>query len=350
MSVLSFRSLLLAGAAFCVAVAPLQAQVRKLQTRDVTRLSQLQVTEYLKHNDTIYIPIGSVETSGTRPSNVDWVHAVGYCTAAAEETDSLFMPGLTWSYPGTTMNGSSTINITPTQGIDFLRATCLSLLRQGFRRQIILSVGHGPAMLTAGLVAREFFDEYRVPIIFIDMGPTLTRLNVPAEARNRVDYGLFALAEHLIDLPLKGDNGPSTDTTPIPENAGLQALGRLGYSGSDRMGSWVADPRAHGGGGGGRGGDAGDGAASGGRGAGAGKGGGAGAKGKGGRGGGGGEAALPATAEEREAWAKEGIAQVHAIVKLAKFDEVMVALRQHDEFTNKVIGPKFENILPPKGR
>lgn len=319
-SVISFRSLLLTGAAFCVAVAPLQAQVRKLQTRDVTRLSQPQVTEYLKHNDTIYIPIGSVETGGTRPSNVDWVHAVGYCTSAAEETDSLFMPGLMWSYPGTTMNGSSTINITPTQGIDFLRATCLSLLRQGFRRQIIISVGHGPAMLTAGLVAREFFDEYRVPIIFIDMGPTLTRLNVPAEQRNRVDYGLFALAEHLIDLPLKGDYGPPTDTSPIPENAGLQALSRLGYYGSDRVGSWVADPRAHSGGG------------------------------RGGRGGGAIDAGWPATAAEREAWAKEGIAQVRAIVKLAKFDEVMVALRQHDEFTNKVIAPKFENILPPKGK
>ena len=96
----------------------------------------------------------------------------------------------------------------------------------------------------------------------------------------------------------------------------------------------MADPRAHGGGGNTKGGG----------------------RGKGGDSKkGGGEAVAfdagwPATAEEREAWAKEGIAQVRAIVKLAKFDEVMVALRQHDEFTNKVIGPKYENILPPKGR
>jgi creatinine amidohydrolase len=336
MSGISIRSLFLAGAAFCLAFAPAQAQVRPLQTRDITRLSQLQVTEYLKRNDTIYIPIGSVETGGYRASNVDWVHAVGYCRAAAEETDSLFMPGVMWSYPGTTMNGTSTINITPTQGIEFLRATCLSLLRQGFRRQILISVGHGPAMLTAGLVAREFFDEYRVPIIFIDMAPTVARLNVPAEARNRVDYGLFALADRLIDQPLKGDYGAPTDTSPIPENVGLQALSRLGYAGSDRLGSWVADPRAHAGGGPNT------------KGGGRGKGGGGNAKG-------GGEpvafdAGWPATAEEREAWGKEGIAQVRAIVKLAKFDEVMVALRQHDEFTNKVIAPKFENILPPKGR
>ena len=334
MSGISFRSLFLVGTAFCMAVAPLQAQVRKLQTRDVTRLSQLQVTEYIKHNDTIYIPIGSVETGGYRASNVDWVHAAGYCRAAAEETDSLFMPGVMWSYPGTTMNASSTINITPTQGIEYLRATCLSLLRQGFRRQILVSVGHGPAMLTAGLVAREFFDEYRVPIIFIDMAPTVARLNVPAAARSRVDYGLFALADRLIDQPLKGDYGPPTDTSPIPENAGLQALSRLGYAGSDRVGSWVADPRAHGGGGNTKGGGRGK----------------AGGSSKGGGDPVAFDAAWPATAEEREAWAKEGIAQVRAIVKLAKFDEVMVALRQHDEFTNKVIGPKYENILPPKGR
>jgi hypothetical protein len=145
----------------------------------------------------------------------------------------------------------------------------------------------------------------------------------------------LARGERLIDPPLKGDYGPPTDTSPIPENAGLQALSRLGYAGSDRVGSWVADPRAHGGGGNTKGGGRG--------------------KGGGGNSKGGGEPAAfdanwPATAEEREAWGKEGIAQVRAIVKLAKFDEVMVALRQHDEFTNKVIAPKYENILPPKGR
>jgi hypothetical protein len=175
------------------------------------------------------------------------------------------------------------------------------------------------------------------------MSPTLARLNIPAEQRTRVNYGLFALAGQLIDMPLKGDYGPESDTSPIPENPGLQALGQLGYSGSDRLGSWVADPRAHGGGGGppgaGKGGGAGK------------KGGGAGKKGGGGGGGGGAfDAGWPATAEEREAWGKEGIAQVQAIVKLAKFDEVMAALKQHDEFTNKVIGPKYDNILPPKGR
>ena len=309
---ISFRPLLLVCAAFCVAVGPLQAQVRPLHTRDMTRLSQLQVTEYLKSNDTIYIPVGSVETSGTRPSNIDYQYALGYCIAAAEETGSVYMPGLAWSYPGTTMNGSSTINITPTQGKDFLKATALSLLRQGFRRQIYISVGHGPAMLTAGLLAREFFDEYRVPIVFIDMNPTITRLKIPAEARTKVLYGLFALTGNLIDLALKGEYGPSTDTSPIPQNPGLSALNRLGYSGSDRLGSWVADPRAHGGGGG--------------------------------------NAALPATAAEREAWGKEGITQVREIVKMAKFNEVMVALKQHDEFTNNTIGPKYEHILPPKGR
>ena len=41
---------------------PLAAQVRKLHTRDLTRLSQVQVADYLKRSDIIFIPVGAVET------------------------------------------------------------------------------------------------------------------------------------------------------------------------------------------------------------------------------------------------------------------------------------------------
>src|ERR1700716_3614022 len=111
--------------------APMWGQVRKLHTRDMTRLSQVQVADYLKRSDIIFIPVGAVETNGIMPSDRDYVSPLAYAMTMADELDALYMPGLIWSYPGTTMIAAATVNISPTQGLDFLRAVAQSLLRDG---------------------------------------------------------------------------------------------------------------------------------------------------------------------------------------------------------------------------
>ena len=88
--------------ALFVSFLPAQAQIRKLHTRDFTRLSQVQVGEALKQTDIIFIPVGAVETNGIQPSNRDYTWPLAYAMLMAEETGGLYMPGLVWSYPGTT--------------------------------------------------------------------------------------------------------------------------------------------------------------------------------------------------------------------------------------------------------
>ena len=51
-------------------------------------------------------------------------------------------------------------------------------------------------------------------------------------------------------------------------------------------------------------------------------------------------------AAEREAWGKEGQAQIVAIVKQMHLQKAMDDLKKHDEFTNKVLVPKYGKILP----
>src|SRR3954465_101378 len=133
------------GLILCAALTgPLFGQVRKLHTRDLTRLSQVQVADYLKRSDIIFIPIGAVETNGIMPSDRDYVAPLAYSMAMADELDALYMPGLIWSYPGTTMIAQATVNISPSQGVVFLKALAQSLMRQGFRRQVYISSGQGP--------------------------------------------------------------------------------------------------------------------------------------------------------------------------------------------------------------
>ena len=289
--------------------APLWGQVRKLHTRDLTRLSQVQVADYLKRSDVIFIPIGAVETNGIMPSDRDYVSPLAYSMAMADELDALYMPGLIWSYPGTTMIAPATVNLSPSEGVSFLRSVALSLLRQGFRRQVYISSGQGPAPLTGGTLVREFFDQEHVPLLYIDMDTYLPRLKLPPDARSKALYGAHYITGRIIDLPLKDDYGEveSHAAGQVPENTGLAGLGKLGFSGSLSLGSWVPDVMAHGGGR---------------------------------------EPALASTAAEREEWGKQGAAQIIAIVKQMNLKEAMDDLKKHDEFTNKVLVPKYGKILP----
>ena len=288
---------------------PMLSQVRKLHTRDMTRLSQVQVADYLKRSDIIFVPLGAVETNGIMPSDRDYVAPLAYAMAMADETDSLYLPGLIWSYPGTTLVAPATVNISPSQGVSFLKAVAKSLLRQGFRRQIYLSSGQGPAPLTGGTLVREFFDEEHVPILYIDMDEHLPKMRINPEARDKTLYGAHFITGRMIDLPLKGDYGEAESRAagPVPENAGLAGLAKSGFTGSLNLGSWVPDVMAHG-------------------------------SGK--------EPALPATAEEREEWGRQGEAQIRAIVKQMHLQEAMQDLKKHDEFTNQVLVPKYGKIIP----
>src|SRR5947209_9753240 len=294
---------------FVLACSPLWGQVRKLHTRDMTRLSQVQVADYLKRSDIIFIPVGAVETNGIMPSDRDYVSPMAYAMTMADELDALYMPGLIWSYPGTTMIAPATVNISPTQGLDFLRAVAQSLLRDGFRRQVYISSGQGPAPLTAGTLVREIYDVEHVPILYIDMDTYLPKLKLPADSRSKALYGAHYITGRIVDLPLKGDYGEAESKAagPIPENTGLAGLGKLGYSGSLSLGSWVPDVMAHGSGR---------------------------------------EPELPATAEEREEWGKQGASQIRAIVKQMRLTEAMADLKMHDEYTNQVLMPKFGKIVP----
>src|SRR6266581_5793498 len=287
---------------------PVWGQVRKLHTRDMTRLSQVQVAEYLKRGDIIFIPVGAVETNGIMPSDRDYVSPLAYAMTMADELDALYMPGLIWSYPGTTMIAAATVNISPSQGVSFLRATAESLLRQGFRRQVYLSSGQGPAPLTGGTLVREFFDQEHVPLLYIDMDIYLPKLKLAPDARSKALYGAHYITGRIIDLPLKGDYGEAESKAagPIPENTGLAGLNKLGYGGSLTLGSWVPDVMAHGGG----------------------------------------APNLAASAAEREEWGKQGEAQIRAVVKQMNLREAMDDLKKHDEYTNKVLVPKFGKILP----
>lgn len=140
----------------------------ELRTRILPKMLNSEVQDYLKHNDIIIVPVGTVEMHGGFPLDSETVISEAYALRMAEACDGLVLTGLPYFYAGATASGRGTVQVSIRQGIDYLGAIARSLLRQGFKRQIYLSF-HGPAHMTVSPMVRDFFDETGVPILYMDL-------------------------------------------------------------------------------------------------------------------------------------------------------------------------------------
>ncbi|HXA03878.1 MAG TPA: creatininase family protein [Bryobacteraceae bacterium] len=276
----------------------------KLRTRDVTRLSQIEIADYLKRSDVIFVPVGAIEAQGVLPSDREYVAPLGMAIKMAEEADAVYLPYLAYFYPGSTITSAATVYMSLSEGETYLKIIAKSLLRQGYRRQIWVTMGHGPSPLTVGTMVRAFFEETHVPILNIEVSNVVRAMKGDY---SKMMYGEYSMLGRLGDIPLSGE-APKTQRREggaAADDPGLATLTKMGLAGSLTLGYWWSDPEGHGIGG-----------------------------------------SLPATEAERIAWAKEGAAEMDAVVKSMDLKTVLRALRDHDQFTQEMIVPKFEKMLP----
>jgi creatinine amidohydrolase len=270
-------------------------QAPQMRTRYLTSLTNTEIEEYLKRNDVIFIPVGNVEVHGGFPTDCEYVGPLAFAQKMAEEADGLVLPNLSYFFPGGTVVAKGTVYITPSEGQAYLKAIARSLLRQGFRRQIYLT-DHGPSPQTLSPLVREFFDETKDPILYIELGGMMRRAHADF---NKVLFGAYSVVGRLDDIPLN-----VTQAMPEhPSDPSLNKLQALGL-GSGAIGAYFGDPGEHGG------------------------------------------LAKPITAEQRAQLAKEGVAMIDATLKVADVKGIVQAMRDHDKFTQEVILPKYGNVLP----
>jgi hypothetical protein len=153
-------------------------------------------------------------------------------------------------------------------------------------------------------MVRAFFEETHVPILNIEVSNVVRAMKGDY---SKMMYGEYSMLGRLGDIPLSGE-APKTQRREggaAADDPGLATLTKMGLAGSLTLGYWWSDPEGHGIGG-----------------------------------------SLPATEAERIAWAKEGAAEMDAVVKSMDLKTVLRALRDHDQFTQEMIVPKFEKMLP----
>jgi creatinine amidohydrolase len=279
----------------------LHSQAPSMRTRYLPSLTNPEIEQYLKRNDVIFIPVGTVETFGTMPSDMEYRMAEAYAVKFAEETDGLILPHITYFYPGVTVTGAASVYIPQDIGLSYLKAVAHSLLRQGFRRQIYLSA-HGPSDQFVSGMVRQFFEETKDPILYIHLPLLNRRAGAPASEGNTfrsIGYGSYYILGRMGDIPLKLDiHKPDLPPLPRPP-ASVSILSPLAPE-SSAVGSYDPDPEHNGG------------------------------------------RPLESvnmTAAERERLGQQGAALIEANVKAANIKAVVQALRDEDQYVHDVIVP-----------
>jgi creatinine amidohydrolase len=273
--------------------------VPQMRTRLLTSLTNTEIEQYLRRNDIIFIPIGTVEPHGGMPIDTEYVIPLAQAIKAAEAVDGLVLTGLAYFFPDATIVGRGAVHVLPSEGTAYLKAIAKSLVRQGFRRQIYVTSHNAAAPQTVSPLVLEFFYETSNPVLYLDGDILLSQAGADS---TKVLFGAYAVVGRLDDIPV--------NLTPeIPELASNESLRKLQTLGSSvgardgTIGFIQPEDRV-------------------------------------------GPTGRAVTTQQRASWAKEGTAMIDAAVKAADIRKVAESLRDHQRFTREYLIPRFGDLLP----
>lgn len=172
-----------------------------MRTRNMCALTNYEVEKYLERNDVIFIPLGTAELHGPMPLDCEYVFAEALCYELAENCDGLVLPHLAYFHPGATDIGKGTVYMSMTNGANYLRAICQSLLNQGFRRQVMISA-HGPSFMTVLPMLTQFLDETKVPLFYSDIMTLEGEVDLPRGNPGDMIVGAYKRMGRLDDIPI----------------------------------------------------------------------------------------------------------------------------------------------------
>lgn len=280
-----------------------------MRTRNLCALTNWEAEQYLKRNDIIFVPVGTVELHGPLPMDCEYVGVEALAYRLAEQCDGLVLPHMIYFHPGATDIGRGTVYVNMTDGAAYLRAVAQSLLNQGFRRQVFLT-GHGPAYMTVIPMLTQFLDETKVPLLYYDMMNLMREAGVKMEMKDfdSILYAGYKQVGRLDDIPLGMGSNPEIVITPesdmghqLPEGVieTIQPMGS-GYATAWKYGNVLEH---------------------------------------------GGTCTAPETREEVEAMAAEGEKLLEQIVAGCNMPAKLEAVRKLDEFHQKEIMPRYGQWL-----
>lgn len=204
-----------------------------MRTRILNKMTNTEVEEYLdRGGDLIFVAVGTVEVHGDLPLDCETIIPEAFAVEFAKKADGLALINLPYFFPGATPVGRGTVNINVEDGIRYLKTVARSLMKQGFRRQVYLTL-HGPAYLTVNGMCMDFFHETQNPIMHCELmhamqvaeknGWNAAEKN-PMERFNTMIYGAYKLMGQLEYIPVYTDNDQR-----IPDSKKIEEANKKQY-------------------------------------------------------------------------------------------------------------------------
>ena len=284
---------------------PLIGQNTQMRTRVLTSLTNVEVEQYLKRNDVIFIPVGATEVHGGFPVDCEYVSPLAMAIKMAEKADGLVLPFLSYFYPGATQVGPGTVESSAIEGAEYLKIIARSLLRQGFKTQIYIT-GHGPSYGFMSPFIFDFLDETHVPVLWIDQSKLMPTIEGKQDMSsfNTILYGAYSIVGRLNDIPLsfEGIDLPK-DYKPNGENGTPTAAANLMPLNKTQSVQWYYEsPFDHGG------------------------------------------VPQSITAMQREQWAKEGIVLMDKMIEDININSIVNDLKDHQKYIEETV-KKYGGLL-----
>lgn len=278
----------------------------EMRTRFLAKMTHDEVVEYRKRNDIIFVPFGTVEVHGTFPLDVEQMAPEAFALCMAQKVDGLVLGGLPYFFPGASPMSPGTVQMSVESGMRYLKEIAHSLLNQGFRRQVYVSM-HGPAFLTAGGMLVDFFDETKVPISYIDISQAVRYVKeqgLQIGDHNDLFFGAYEILGRKDELVVD----PAVFAGPkVGSDTGIDHFShfRKYAHPSGSIGFYFVRPEDHAG-----------------------------------------MTGALKTVEERDAVCAKGAQKIREIVDNMDMPGYVEAMRYVDEETAKVVIPKYADILP----
>lgn len=136
------------------------------------KLTWPEVEAYLKENDLVILPVGSMEQHGRHMAeDNDTFTALEIAKRVAEKTGVLVAPAIPFGYSVHHMNFPGTITLTFETLVRVYKEVCKSLLKHGFKKIVIFN-GHGGNTNPIAQAIRELREETGATVYSLMVFPT----------------------------------------------------------------------------------------------------------------------------------------------------------------------------------
>lgn len=198
-------------------------------------MTSAEMAAHRRKNGILLLPVGCFEMHDAHVGLAcDTFLVEAACRILAEEWGAVILPPIHYTYPGATARWPGSVRILPREALDYTIAVVKGILRNGFRRLVLVSM-HGPNTPMIQVALRHVFEETgEVPILFMPDEGALWR-----RVEEEFGYPHGEAAYYLASLYICGRHGefdPATSEKQmhprhVPAFESLGKLWRRGVSG-----------------------------------------------------------------------------------------------------------------------